>query len=106
MPRPELSILTSIDHSIVFVHGLTGSSSNTWFHKGSSKYWPVDFLAHDFPNSRILAFGYDADVVHFWNPASGNRIGDHARKLVGDLTRLREESESVGHTTIIVLQGS
>ncbi|KAM0800739.1 hypothetical protein BDR22DRAFT_932188 [Usnea florida] len=76
---------------IVFVHGLTGTPASTWLHK-SGMYWPAKLLSCDIPNSRILSFGYDADVVNFWNPVSQNRIGHHASNMLGDLTRRREKS--------------
>ena len=61
----------------------------------SGTYWPATLLSCDVPNSRILSFGYDADVVNFWNPTSQNRIGNHASNMLGDLTRLREKSDTV-----------
>lgn len=48
---------------IVFVHGLTGDSYNTWLEKETQTYWPKDILSVDVPDARILAFGYDADVT-------------------------------------------
>ena len=59
-------------------------------------YWPATLLSRDVPNSRILSFGYDADVVNFWSPTSQNRIGNHALNMLGGLTRLREKSDTVG----------
>lgn len=78
------------------VHGLTGSSSETWLHKPTDLHWPTDLLSKDIDDARILAFGYDADVVNFWNPVSQNRISNHAGNLLGDLSNLREETGSVG----------
>ncbi|KAA6407760.1 MAG: hypothetical protein FRX48_08598 [Lasallia pustulata] len=75
---------------IVFVHGLTGEPANTWLHTASGMYWPATLLSRDVPNSRILSFGYDGDVVNFWKPTSQNRIGNHALNMLGGLTRLRE----------------
>ena len=88
-------ILTKI-RSIVFVHGLTGNSYNTWLNAGPSPvYWPKDLLSKDLVNARILTFGYDADIVNFWGPASRNRIADHAGNLLGCLVRLRERTNAV-----------
>lgn len=53
------------------------------------------------PDARILAFGYDADVVNFWNPTSQNRTGNHAENMLGDLSGLREETDSVSTVTSI-----
>lgn len=89
-------ILTKI-RSIVFVHGLTGNSYNTWLNAGpSSVYWPKDLLSKDLVNARILTFGYDADIVNFWGWHSTNTIADHAGSLLGELARLRERTDSVG----------
>ena len=79
----------------MFVHGLTGSSSNTWSHENAKTYWPIDFLSKDVPNSRIISSGYDADVVNFRSPVSQNRIGSHARNLSGGLAHLRGRSDTV-----------
>ncbi|SLM34046.1 Ankyrin repeat-containing domain, partial [Lasallia pustulata] len=87
---------------IVFVHGLTGEPANTWLHTASGIYWPATLLSRDVPNSRILSFGYDADVVNFWNPTSQNRIGNHALNMLGGLTRLREKSDTENRKVIFV----
>ena len=79
---------------IVFVHGLTGNAYNTWLHKKSGVYWPGDLLKLDLPDTRILSYGYDADIVNFWNPASNSRLSNHAENLVGDLVRRRERTET------------
>ena len=79
---------------IVFVHGLTGDAYDTWLHKESEVHWPSDLLKHDLPDTRILSFGYDADILHFWNPVSNSRLSNHAEKLVGDLARERERTDT------------
>ncbi|KAL9616879.1 MAG: hypothetical protein Q9160_008301 [Pyrenula sp. 1 TL-2023] len=81
---------------IVMVHGLTGSIGSTWLHENSGVYWPTTIFSRDLPAARILAFGYDADIVNFWNPASQSRIGNHAETLLGDLSHLREDTDTVG----------
>lgn len=81
--------------SIVMVHGLTGSTGSTWLHKDSGVHWPTTILTQDLPDARILAFGYDADILNFWNPTSQNRIGNHAEALLGDLSHLRDKTETV-----------
>ncbi|SLM33794.1 nacht and ankyrin domain protein [Lasallia pustulata] len=87
---------------ILFVHGLTGEPANTWLHTASGMYWPATLLNRDVPNSRILSFGYDADVVSFWSPTSQNRIGNHALNMLGGLTRLREKSDTENRKIIFV----
>ena len=63
-------IKTLYDHGkeayvdIVFVHGLTGNAYNTWLDKETGVHWPSKLLEQDIPESRILSFGYDADVVN------------------------------------------
>ena len=63
---------------IVFVHGLTGDAYDTWLHKATGVHWPKDLLKQDLPDIRILSYGYDADVVNIWNPASNSRLSSHA----------------------------
>ncbi len=91
-------IKTLYDHGkeayvdIVFVHGLTGNAYNTWLDKETGVHWPSELLGPDIPESRILSFGYDADVVNIWTrgPASSSRLSNHAENLVGKLVRKRE----------------
>jgi len=81
---------------IVFVHGVTGNAYDTWRHHGSGTHWPSNLLQNDIPNARIMAWGYDADVVSFWGHAGRNRLGEHAKNLMGDVVRLREDTDTVG----------
>ncbi|KAL8819638.1 MAG: hypothetical protein Q9191_007691 [Dirinaria sp. TL-2023a] len=87
---------------IVFVHGLTGNAYDTWLHKDSRVHWPRDLLKQDIPSSRILSFGYDADVVSFWNPVSNSRLSNHAEKMVNDLVRKRERTDTEKRRIIFV----
>lgn len=87
---------------IIFVHGLTGNAHDTWLHTDSQTHWPSDLLKQDIPDSRILSFGYDADIVNFWSPASKSRLGNHAENLVGDLVRFRERSRTEERKIIFV----
>lgn len=52
-------------------------------------------LPRDLPNARILTYGYDADIVHFWSMASQSRIGNHAQTLVNALAPMRERTGTV-----------
>ena len=79
---------------IVFVHGLTGNAYNTWLHKDPRVHWPSEFLRQDIPDARILSFGYDADIVNFWNPASNSRLSNHGENMVGELVRKRERTNT------------
>ena len=49
-----------------------------------------------------MSFGYVADVVNFWTPASQNRVGTHAKALLRELANLREETESEDRHIIVV----
>ena len=86
-----------IQYSIVFVHGLGGSIQTTWLHEKSKAHWPKDFIAQDLSNFRVFAFGYDADVVNTWNPASKSRITNHAQDLLGALAGERYLLETVSY---------
>ncbi|KAL6720813.1 hypothetical protein ACLMJK_002738 [Lecanora helva] len=89
---------------IVLVHGLTGHTYDTWLHKESGVHWPSQLLRHDIPHSRILSFGYDADVVNILGggPASKSRLSNHAESLVGNLVWKREQSETETRKIIFV----
>ncbi|CVK84517.1 uncharacterized protein FPRN_01986 [Fusarium proliferatum] len=80
---------------IVFVHGLRGNSFGTWHYgQESGLHWPSDLLKVDLPDARILSFGYDAAVLHWWSPASRNSIRNHAQNLLGSVVRLREKTNT------------
>jgi len=79
--------------SIVFVHGLTGHCEATW--TCENIYWPQQLLPKRIPRARILAFGYDADVVNLWTNASQNRISDHAENLSSKLGNYRADTNTV-----------
>lgn len=81
--------------SIVFVHGLAGGQTTTWTVDGENASWPEKLLAEDIPTARILAFGYDADVVNLLGQSSQNSIAQHARNLLGDLADMRFDSNTV-----------
>jgi hypothetical protein len=80
---------------IIFVHGLTGNSFDTWLDSKSNTYWPVDLLSTDIQDARILAFGYDADVTKFIGPVGQNNIREHASSLSKGLADLRADDASV-----------
>ena len=80
---------------IIFVHGLTGDSYNTWLEEETQTYWPVDLLSRDVRSARILTFGYDADVTKILGPVSKNNLRDHALALLSDLAVLRDDTNSV-----------
>jgi hypothetical protein len=60
-------------------------------------YWPVDFLAKDFPDARILVYGYDSKVSKFFKgPADKSSFMGHAKELLQGLVDIR--SEAVGQS--------
>lgn len=91
----EVSLRQDAVVDIVLVHGLTGNSHGTWFDSNSGVHWPSTLLPQDIPDARIFCFGYDADVTSFWGHASRNRLMEHAKALMGDIVREREETNTV-----------
>ncbi|CAI6340837.1 unnamed protein product [Periconia digitata] len=87
---------------IVFLHGLTENSYNTWLHKESGVHWPSQLLNKSIEHSRILAFGYDARVASFWGRTSRNRLANHADNLVDQLAGLKEDTDTEKRPTIFV----
>ncbi|KAI9877745.1 MAG: hypothetical protein M1830_002941 [Pleopsidium flavum] len=59
---PEPEALTAID--LVAVHGFAGGSTSTWRHKNGTSLLS-DLLPQDFPNCRIMAFGYNIEGVYY-----------------------------------------
>ena len=49
-----------------------------------------------------MTFGYDADVVNFWQSAGQNRIGHHAQDLAQSLANKRDMTETASCTDGIV----
>jgi hypothetical protein len=89
------AVLSKSTVDIVFVHGLTGNAYSTWLHKESEMHWPSQILHNEISDARIMVWGYDANVTSFWGHAARNRLGEHAKNLMGDLVHRREETESV-----------
>lgn len=88
--------------SVIFVHGLTGNRHNTWTAKSENVFWPKDLLPADLPKTRIMTYGYDADIAHFWSMASQNRIGEHAGNLVNAIAQIRERTDTENRPIIFV----
>lgn len=86
----------------MFVHGLRGSSEDTWKKPGAETPWPRLLLPKDIPQARIMTFGYDADIVRWTDPAGTNRIANHARNLLKYLSDERDGSESEDRPIIFV----
>ncbi|KAF5575081.1 uncharacterized protein FSUBG_13957 [Fusarium subglutinans] len=53
-------------------------------------FWPVDLLSRDFPDSRILVFGYDSKITKYSAGAvSENSVFSHAKDLLFALAKER-----------------
>jgi pimeloyl-ACP methyl ester carboxylesterase len=53
-------------------------------------YWPEDLLPEDFPECRILAYGYDSHISRFFSGAANQAsIVDHARAFLHSLHDIR-----------------
>lgn len=89
-------------YSIVFVHGLTGNRETTWTHKQTKIFWPQTLLARDLPSSRILTFGYDADIVGTLKTTGSNTLRDHGKSFLNDLALRRTRSHTVGKMTYTI----
>ncbi|KAI9788732.1 MAG: hypothetical protein M1816_006589 [Peltula sp. TS41687] len=89
LTQPASDKLPVVD--ILFVHGLTGHRERTWIYKNGNTeiFWPKDLLPSDVPQARIMVFGYDADVVHFWGRTSQSRIANHANNLLSAMAGCR-----------------
>ena len=80
-----------IESSVVFVHGLRGHRKKTW--TKDDVCWPEELLSKEeaFAHVRVLAFGYDANVVNFTGRASLNSLFDHSINLLNELFRVRRQ---------------
>ncbi|PGH04037.1 hypothetical protein GX51_03707 [Blastomyces parvus] len=89
---------------IVFVHGLNGTSYNTWATKKPDVFWPGDLLPHTLKsqNVRILTYGYDANVASFARGTSKERLHNHAEHLAGQLIANRNLQNAVERPIIFV----
>lgn len=87
---------------IVFVHGLNGDKEATW--TKNNVLWPRDLLPKQkgLEKARILTWGYDSHIAHFWGKANVNAIDDHASNLCADLSGLRKETNTTNHPIIFV----
>ncbi|KAK0706216.1 hypothetical protein B0T26DRAFT_725797 [Lasiosphaeria miniovina] len=102
----ELVSLPDAKVDIIFIHGLRGDSFKTWLHGSEERgvYWPTELLSRDFPSARILTFGYDVDVVQFFDRTGQGSLRDHASTLVGEVATSRDPT--CGDRPIIVVAHS
>lgn len=79
------------ESSIVFVHGLRGHRTKTWTKDGIC--WPKELLSKEqaLSHVRVLAFGYDANVVKLGGRVSLNSLFEHSISLLNGLSRQRKQ---------------
>ena len=83
--------MLTVKFSIIAVHGLNGHPFRTWTTK-SGVMWLQDskLLSKAAENSRILTYGYDANVTSIFGSTSSDRILQHAHTLIANLVADRE----------------
>ncbi|KAI1325061.1 hypothetical protein F5Y16DRAFT_423378 [Xylariaceae sp. FL0255] len=86
---------------IIFIHGLTGDSLRTWYHR-SGIYWPTDLLPKDVPGARILSFGYDADVIKIVGAVGQGNLRNHASTLVAEYAALRANDQARSRKIVLI----
>ena len=109
-PCDERSVIADL----VFVHGLQGHPRRTWQSsvnsqqqtsgrhpfkrwkaqrrdkEGAGVFWPADLIPQDFPNLRVLTYGYDSKVTGYYaSSKSKSGIFDHGNSLLNALSRER-----------------
>jgi hypothetical protein len=75
---------------LVAIHGLDGDSMNTWTHEKSKVLWLRDLLPQNFPNARIMTFGYKA---RFKNFTAHQELRAISLNLLAGLAALRKSEE-------------
>ena len=59
-------------------------------------FWPEKLLPADTGEARILTFGYDATIAHFWARPSENRMDTFSNDLMQQLENDRYKIDAVG----------
>ena len=89
---------------VVFIHGLNGHPKETWTSEKSKIFWPVQLLAPVIQedNTRVLVYGYDADVTSFTDGGSKDKIHNYAEQLVAELCANRRKHKALKRPIIFV----
>ena len=60
-----------------------------------SVFWPKDLLSAEIRKARIMIFGYDANIAHFWARPSENRLDTFSDDLLQQLENDRHKIDAV-----------
>lgn len=85
---------------IVFVHGVGGSSRQTWCYDHDPVYfWPLNWLPYEpvISSARISTFGYNAHFASFAEPSNIYNISDFAKELLFRLRFAHDSNETALH---------
>jgi len=77
-------------YSIVAIHGLNGHAIHTWEYDdniGRRFMWLRDSLPEQFPDARIMTYGYNANVLRGISPG---RVRTFAEMFLKHLMKFRE----------------
>jgi hypothetical protein len=100
--------LAASPHRIWFVHGVTGNSRKTWTHPETKRFWP-DFVAKDFPQARIITFGYDANIIGLakgLQNAQNSSIRSYGLDLASTIRNLRQNVPALADVPIYFIAHS
>ncbi|PMD13242.1 hypothetical protein NA56DRAFT_694968 [Hyaloscypha hepaticicola] len=82
---------------LLAVHGIKGHPYDTWTHPNGEK-WLENYLPKDLPNTRIMTFGYNAQVF----TSSKGHITDFAEQLLQHFTSIRRSTQSLDRPIIFL----
>lgn len=70
-----------------------GHRTKTW--TKNDVLWPDELLPKKMPTARIMTFGYDADIVHFWSRPAENRVDVISNSFFSQLMNNRSAADAV-----------
>lgn len=98
-PRVFLWFFPLTSNSIVAVHGLNGDWETTWTDTITGKMWLRDFVPIQWPNARVMSFGYDSAVTLSNSKAD---IDDSASDLINRLDDERQSNSAKKRPIVFV----
>jgi hypothetical protein len=66
---------------------LTGDRESTWRHPNGT--FTPDLVRAQFPQARVISYGYDANIVGLWKNASGEGLRGHGKALAYAISNSR-----------------